>query len=196
MWECMLFVWKNEYGCSHVNEGMNTNKALFLDRDGVINHRIVGGYVRNQHEFILQSEIIPLLRAARQMGYLLILVSNQQGVGKGVMTLEELEHVHEYMQEVLASELDGKGLDDINYCTELASANSIRRKPAPGMLLEAISEHSLDPTLCWFIGDSVSDAQAGRAAGVHTVLIGEHPAESADVIIPHHSGLLALIDLF
>ncbi len=175
---------------------MNTAKALFLDRDGVINHRIVGGYVRNQHEFILHSEIIPLLRSARQMGYLLILISNQQGVGKGIMTLDELEHVHQHMQSVLASELDGRGLDDIKFCTELASAQSPRRKPAPGMLLEAITEHNLVPAQCWFIGDSASDALAGRAAGVRTVLIGEHPTESADVIIPHHSGLFALIDLF
>ena len=174
---------------------MNIKKALFLDRDGVINHRIIGGYVRNRDEFILHSEIVPLLRTARQMGYLLILISNQQGVGKGLMTLDELELVHQHMQSILAAELGSIGLDDIRFCTDLDSMNSARRKPAPGMILEAISEHNLDPEQCWFIGDSASDAQAGRAAGVHTVLIGEHPADSAEVIIPQHSAISTLINL-
>ncbi len=174
---------------------MTSNKALFLDRDGVINHRIIGGYVRTPEEFVLHSDIIPLLQAARKAGYLLILISNQQGVGKGLMSPQDLEFVHEYMQNLLAAKLNGRGLDDIRVCTDLDESHSPRRKPAPGMLLEAISEHHLDPSQCWFLGDATTDAQAGRAAGVKTALIGKFLPTEADVVIPDHAGTKVLIDL-
>jgi D-glycero-D-manno-heptose 1,7-bisphosphate phosphatase len=174
---------------------MASAKALFLDRDGVINRRIMGGYVRTPSEFVLLEEILPLLRSARAAGYLLILISNQQGVGKGLMSTHDLDTVHSYMQDLLAAHLDGRGLDDIRVCTDLDSAQSTRRKPAPGMLLEAIKEFDLDPAACWFLGDAVTDAQAGRSAGVKTALIGNFLPEEADVIIPDHAGLQVFIDL-
>ncbi|MCX6139680.1 MAG: HAD-IIIA family hydrolase [Candidatus Kapabacteria bacterium] len=173
---------------------MNANKALFLDRDGVINQRIIDGYVRTPNEFIVVDEVIPLLRAARSLGYLLILVSNQQGVGKGLMTMDELDVVHLHMQEVLSECLGGRGLDEIYVCTDLASANSLRRKPAPGMLLEAIRNNDLLPHKCWFLGDSLTDVQAGRSAGVGTALVGPFPKGSADIVVSDHNGLHALID--
>lgn len=174
---------------------MASRKALFLDRDGVINRRIMGGYVRTPSEFVLLEDIIPLLRSAREAGYLLILVSNQQGVGKGLMSSHDLDVVHTYMQNLLAAQLDGKGLDDIRVCTDLDSAQSTRRKPAPGMLLEAIEAFDLDPSQCWFLGDASTDAQAGRAAGVKTALIGQFLPTQADFIIPDHTGIQGLVEL-
>ncbi|MBL0323312.1 MAG: HAD-IIIA family hydrolase [Ignavibacteria bacterium] len=174
---------------------MASGKALFLDRDGVINRRIMGGYVRTPSEFVLLEAILPLLRSARSKGYLLILISNQQGVGKGLMSNHDLDVIHSFMQDLLAAQLDGRGLDDIRVCTDLDSAQSTRRKPAPGMLLEAIKEFDLAPSQCWFLGDASTDAQAGRAAGVKTALIGQFLPTEADVIIPDHSGIQALADL-
>jgi len=161
-------------------------KALFLDRDGVINQRIVGGYVRTRSEFHIIGGVIPIMRMAHERGYLLIVISNQQGVGKGLMTLAELEDVHAYMQELLNREL-GRGLDEIRVCTDLDSAKSPRRKPAPGMLLEAIAEYDIDPKCSWFLGDSITDAQAGMACGVNTALIGEFKSWEAQIVAPSHN---------
>ena len=158
-------------------------RALFLDRDGVINRRLVGEYVRTPNEFELLEDILPILAEAKQKGYVLILISNQQGVGKGLMTESDLEEVNGHMQRMIEDRLNFC-LDDIRVCTSLASENDPRRKPQPGMLLEAIQEHSIDPSGSWFIGDSATDAQAGRAAGVRTALVGDHSTSLADVVAP------------
>lgn len=158
--------------------------ALFLDRDGVINRRLVGGYIRSPQEFELLDDVLPIMRAARHRGMMLVLITNQQGVGKGLMTDADLSAVHDSMQAILGERL-GFGLDAIYVCTELASANSPRRKPAPGMLLEAIAELDIDAAASWFLGDSVTDAMAGRAAGVPTILVGDHPADAAEIVVPH-----------
>lgn len=155
--------------------------ALFLDRDGVINERIVGGYVRTPSEFVVLEDVLPILRKAHASGYVLVLITNQQGVGKGLMTQAELDLVHDHMQATLQHRL-GFGVDAIYSCTSLASANDPRRKPAPGMLLEAMEDLDLDPASSVFLGDSLTDAQAGRAAGVRTILVGHHPDGSADQI--------------
>lgn len=156
-------------------------KALFLDRDGIINRRIIGGYVRSIDEFELLDDILPILQRAHDRGYLLILITNQQGVGKGLMSREDLDAIHDHMQSLLKQRL-GFGLDAVYVCTSLASDNDPRRKPQPGMLLEAIADHQLDPAQCWFLGDSLTDAQAGRAAGVKTILVGEFDAYAAEVV--------------
>lgn len=156
-------------------------KALFLDRDGIINRRIIGGYVRTIDEFELLDDILPILQRAHDRGYLLILITNQQGVGKGLMSREDLDTIHDHMQSLLRQRL-GFGLDAIYVCTSLASDNDPRRKPQPGMLLEAIADHDLDPAQCWFLGDSLTDAQAGRAAGVKTILVGEFEEGDADKV--------------
>jgi D-glycero-D-manno-heptose 1,7-bisphosphate phosphatase len=172
-----------------------SRKALFLDRDGVINERIIGGYVVDPSQFILLHDILPILSLARSAGYLLILASNQQGVGKGLMTQRQLDAVNQHMQDVLTGHL-GSGLDDIRICTSLASANDPRRKPAPGMLLEAIKDHHLDPSLCWFLGDSVTDAHAGKGAGVRTALVGDFDADAADLVAPDLREMSSLLAPF
>jgi len=172
---------------------MSSRKALFLDRDGVINERIVDGYVRTVDEFILIPAILPLLRAARERGYLLVQISNQQGVGKGLMSHAQLDVVTAHMQDLLAQNLDGRGLDDLRVCTDLAGMNSERRKPRPGMLLRAMRELDIDPGQSWFLGDSKTDAEAGKAAGVHTALIGSFRDGEADLVLPSHADLDRLI---
>lgn len=161
---------------------MSAQPALFLDRDGVINHRIIGGYITSPTAFELDEAILPLLRLAKNAGYLLVVITNQQGVGKGLMTLDDLHAVHARMNSLLVEHL-GFGIDRIYACTSLASANDPRRKPSPGMLLEAIADHQIDPQRSWFIGDSISDAQAGRAAGVKTLLIGPYAETEADIVV-------------
>lgn len=157
-------------------------KALFLDRDGIINQKIDGDYVKTPEEFIFNDEIFSVLQHAKRMGYLLILVSNQQGVGKGLMTMNQLEQINNYMQRQIADRL-GFTMDELYVCTDLEGSGSIRRKPAPGMLMEAIEKNKLTPSYCWFIGDDVRDAVAGMLAGVQTILIGNFPPTAATVVV-------------
>lgn len=161
---------------------MTKQRALFLDRDGVINHRIIGGYVTSPSVFVLDEHVLPLLRMAHHAGYVLVVITNQQGVGKGLMTLDDLHAVHQHMNSLIQRHL-GFQIDHIYACTSLASDNDPRRKPSPGMLLDAISDLDIEPADSWFVGDSITDAQAGRAAGVHTVLIGQHPETAADIVV-------------
>jgi D-glycero-D-manno-heptose 1,7-bisphosphate phosphatase len=157
-------------------------KALFLDRDGIINVKADGDYIKVASEFVFIDEILNVLKHAKTMGYLLIMVSNQQGVGKGLMTLKQLEDVNNFMQGQLKSRL-GFALDELYVSTDLEGSGSKRRKPAPGMLIEAIKNNTLTPSQCWFIGDNLSDALAGRAAGVQTILIGDFPPTAATIVV-------------
>jgi D-glycero-D-manno-heptose 1,7-bisphosphate phosphatase len=152
------------------------NKALFLDRDGVINVRLVGAYVRTPSEFTLIDEILPLLREARTRGYKLIVISNH------------LDAVHTHMQKMLRAS-GSPTIDAIYSCTDLDNAQSTHRKPAPGMLFDAMREHDVDPSMSWFVGDSRTDAQAGAAAGVHTALIGTFEPSDAEIIVQTHAAL-------
>lgn len=160
--------------------------GLLLDRDGIINKRIIGGYVRRPEEFLLLSDIIPVLDAAREANMIIAVITNQQGVGKGLMTERDLDIVHEEMKRQLQNE--GHTLDAIYHCTDLASAGSWRRKPNPGMIEEAIADFQLIASRSWMIGDSLTDAQAGRAAGLQTALVGDFAEESATIVVPslHH----------
>ncbi len=140
-------------------------KAIFLDRDGVINKRLVGGYVKTPEEFELLPKVKEALKELKKKGYLIIIVSNQQGVGKGLMTEEDLENVNKYMLKLLPE------IDDVFYCTELEEDDPWCRKPRPGMLIEAIIKWRIDPYNSWMIGDSESDMIAGKAIGCKTIQI-------------------------
>lgn len=159
-------------------------KALFLDRDGIINHRIIGDYVKHPSEFHLIPEVLPLFHWAKENNYLTIIITNQQGIGKGLMTESDLNEVHQEMRRQLS--LSGIIPDDIFFCSDLDGTNSPRRKPAPGMLLEAIAKWNINPAQSWMIGDSISDVIAGKSAGTKTILIGNYSNISeADFICPH-----------
>ncbi|NQW29537.1 MAG: HAD-IIIA family hydrolase [Ignavibacteria bacterium] len=160
-------------------------RALFLDRDGVINRRIVAGYVTSPDDFVLIPEILPILSIGHERDYKLIVITNQQGVGKGLMSETDLTLIHQFMQELVHEKL-GFYFDDIYYCADLESNNSSRRKPAPGMIFEAVAEHDININLSVFIGDSLSDGQTGSAAGIRTILIGDFEKESATWVVPTH----------
>lgn len=145
-------------------------KAIFFDRDGVINYRPVGDYVKSPAEFAFCPDIFDFLLHIKNLGYLAIVITNQQGVGKGKMTLAQLDEVHNYMQNKLLESIC-VCFDEIYYCTSLASTGDIRRKPNPGMLLEAIEKYNIDITQSYMIGDSESDVEAGRRAGVRTIFL-------------------------
>ncbi len=170
------------------------NKAIFFDRDGVINSRIKGGYVRSWEEFDFHEEAGRLLQEVKRDGYLAIIITNQRGVGRGLMTEADLQTIHQNLQTLL-SEQFGAMFDDIYYCTD-AEDSSTRRKPAPTMLIEAAEKWEIDLSQSWMIGDSASDIEAGRRAGTKTaylVTIHSEKTPDADLVLHNLSDFSAVL---
>jgi D-glycero-D-manno-heptose 1,7-bisphosphate phosphatase len=169
------------------------NKAVFFDRDGVINKRLIDDYVKSPEEFILNDEIPEIISLVKKNDYLLILITNQQGIGKGIMNIFNLEKIHNYMQNNLIN-LTGYQFDDIYFSSDLADSNSFRRKPNPGMLLEAIEKWDIDTSKSFMIGDSDSDILAGQKAGVSTILVKSgHSNSSPDYHVANLNELMSLL---
>jgi D-glycero-D-manno-heptose 1,7-bisphosphate phosphatase len=143
--------------------------AVFVDRDGVINARLPGDYVRSWAGFRFLRGARPGLRLLREAGYLLIGVTNQRGIGRGLMSETDLAQVHRLMQAALARA--GAALDDILHCPHDLPAACDCRKPRPGMLVRAIERHGIDAARSWIVGDSLSDLEAGRALGIPGILV-------------------------
>jgi D-glycero-D-manno-heptose 1,7-bisphosphate phosphatase len=145
-------------------------KAVFLDRDGVINRKPPEGqYVtcwEEMHFLPRVAEAIALLTGA---GYCVFVVSNQRGVAKRLLTQGELESIHQRMCQELARA--GAAITRVYYCPHEKQPPCSCRKPAPGMLLSAAQAHQLDLNSSWMIGDSDVDVTAGRNAGCKTVRI-------------------------
>ncbi len=144
--------------------------AVFLDRDGVLNPHIPGGYLQSADALVVLPGVAWAVRRLNNARLPVILISNQQGVGKGLMSLADLSAIEARMAEALAHEA-GAWLDRCYYSTELASQNSPRRKPGPGMLLEAARDFNLTLADTVFAGDSPTDIAAGLAAGVGATVL-------------------------
>ncbi len=170
-------------------------RAFFCDRDGIVNRRIVGGYVTRPSEFEMQPHFPEVLQYFVQAGFVPILVTNQQGVGKGIMTELDLAAVHDYMQQQL-QELVGLEFADIFYCPKLKTDATNRRKPSPQMLLEACERHGIDPCASYMLGDMQSDADAGKAAGATSILIPDPEVQNptADIVLHSHKELILKFD--
>jgi D-glycero-D-manno-heptose 1,7-bisphosphate phosphatase len=145
-------------------------EAVFLDRDGVLNPHIPGDYLQSADNLVVLPGVARAVRRLNDARLPVIVISNQQGVGKGVMTIEALMAIEQRMAEGLAHEA-GAHLDRCYYSTELASTDSPRRKPKPGMLLEAAADFGLTLAQTVFAGDSPTDIQAGHAAGVGKTIL-------------------------
>ena len=142
--------------------------TLFLDRDGVINHRIVGGYVRKVAQFSFYEGVpLAMEKLADTFGHIFV-VTNQQGIAKGLMTQDDLQAVHQHMKKVIET-LDGR-IDGIYFCAE--KSPSAHRKPNIGMALQAKNDFpAIDFERAIMVGDSVSDIEFGINAGMKTVFI-------------------------
>jgi D-glycero-D-manno-heptose 1,7-bisphosphate phosphatase len=159
--------------------------AVFLDRDGVINKGVMdeelGEYESPYYaaDVKLEDRAVEGLRTLEELGWPLIVVSNQPAAAKGIVSLAELRAVHERVVELLAEE--GIALDDWRYCfhhpqgvVPQLSGPCPCRKPQPGMLLAATERYGIALDRSWMIGDTDTDILAGRAAGTRTILI-ENP---------------------
>ncbi len=150
--------------------------AVFFDRDGVINISPGDGYVLNWEQFRFAPGAIEATQLCAERGYALVLVTSQQGVGKGAMTQEALDDLHARMQATLAAQ--GAAFDAIEACTHLAGTCTCR-KPSPEMVQRAAQELDLDLERSWLIGDHDRDIQMALNAGVpRTIRVLSHHAPS------------------
>lgn len=149
------------------------HKVAFLDRDGVINVApAAGSYVLNWRQFRFADGTLDMLKALVRKDYRLVVVTNQQGVGKGLMDLEALAAIHRNLSFASASR--GAPIDGLFSCPHLAEWNCACRKPKPGLIHEALRRlpYAVDLARSWMIGDSERDIQAAAAAGLRSLLIG------------------------
>ncbi|MEO7994668.1 MAG: HAD-IIIA family hydrolase [bacterium] len=145
-------------------------RALFVDRDGVMNRLIIAGYVRTPEELELLPESLEALRiVATETDYKIVLFTNQSVVGRGDIPRRTLEAIHQRMLE--AVEAAGGRFDLLQVCAHAPYMQCDCRKPRPGMLYEAAEVLHLDLTQCWTIGDSVRDIVAGKTAGTRVGFI-------------------------
>jgi len=138
-----------------------TNKALFLDRDGVINTD--HGFVRRREDFQFLAGLFELCRYFQNREYKLIVITNQSGVARGYFTEEDVQELHKYMLAELQKERIT--ITDIFYCISVDDAHP-DRKPNPGLFLKARDAHSLDMAASVSVGDKERDIIAARKAGV------------------------------
>ena len=157
---------------------LKKQKAIFLDRDGVIN--IYKGFIRNIEDFELVPNIAEVIKKINESNYLCIVITNQPVIARGEMTFEQLETIHNKMETLLGQ--NGAYLDGIYFCPhhpdggydgevpELKKDCSCR-KPKPGLLLKAAKDFNIDLSQSWMFGDSDRDVEAGLSAGCQAVLV-------------------------
>lgn len=142
--------------------------AVFLDRDGVINAD--GGYVCRVEDFSFLPGTFEALREMARLGFKLVVVTNQSGIGRGFYTEADYQRVTAHMLAELAKE--GVVIAGVYHCPHHPDASCECRKPKPGMIWRARDEHAIDLSRSWLAGDKPSDIEAARRAGiVNTVLI-------------------------
>ena len=146
-----------------------SRKAAFIDRDGVLNEE--RAFVHRIEDFVFVPGSIEALRMLQAAGYLLVVVTNQSGIARGLYSEADYQALTGHMCERLAAE--GISLDAVEYCPHLPDAavesyrvDCICRKPKPGMLTRAIQALEIDPKASFIVGDRLSDVEAGRAAGL------------------------------
>ncbi|MBK8965373.1 MAG: HAD family hydrolase [Saprospiraceae bacterium] len=171
---------------------MKQKPSLFLDRDGVINRRLPGDYVRHPEDFHpVKGALQAIALLAPHFGRIVV-VTNQAGIGKGLMDERDLDAVHRKMQALVQAA--GGRLDGIYFCPHHPDAGCACRKPATGMALQARSDFpEIDFKNAWMVGDSASDMQLGHSLGMRTVLIDgkfEDAAALASMTVDYRFGSL------
>ena len=161
-------------------------RAIFLDRDGTLNRDT--GYVHRKEDWHWLPGVVEALRRFRAAGYLLVVVSNQSGLARGMFSVEDLHALEEWINADLAGH--GAGIDAWYYCPHLPEATGpcTCRKPEPGLILQAAAELHIDLARSWMVGDRVRDVQAGLAAGCSCILL-RPPVEAYENDVPVPDGV-------
>lgn len=154
---------------------MTRQRAVFLDRDGVINVNRPNN-VRTWEQFVFETRSLDALARLGASDFRIIVITNQSGIGRGHMPQSAVEEIHRRMIEQSASV--GARIDRVYFCPHIPEDQCSCRKPLPGMLLRGKAEFDLDLANSYLVGDWVDDIRAARAAGVTPLLVrtgrGEH----------------------
>jgi len=170
-------------------------RAVFLDRDGTLNPD--PGYISNPDDFDLFPGVPQALARLKKAGYLLILITNQSGISRGLITRQQLDLVHQKMQNLLAAA--DANLDAIYFCPHHPEhpLNGIAvcecRKPQPGMIRQAMKDFDIDLTKSYVIGDRSKDIQIAINAGVRPICIRPQPAAGYENV-PTFASLTEAVD--
>lgn len=161
---------------------LNIDKTwtLFLDRDGVINKKLKNDYVKHWIEFEFIEGVTDALKKLNDCFGVIVVVTNQQGIGKGLYRTEDLELIHKNM--LYEIEYMGGRIDKVYFSPYLNSENHPTRKPGIGMALAAKKDYPLiDFNKSIIVGDSMSDMEFGRNAGMKTAYISELPVSNEKI---------------
>ncbi|MCF7847392.1 MAG: HAD family hydrolase [Kiritimatiellales bacterium] len=168
--------------------------CIFFDRDGIVNESPGPGYVQRWEDFYLQPGFVAALRVAKEKGYPAVVITNQQGVAKGLYSEEKLQDIHQRFRVLLrAHRLD---VLDIYYCPHLDADGCECRKPKPGMLIEASKKHGLDLSKSWMVGDSENDVEAGHNAGCRALRVMTDSSEktAAEFCVEHIDEVAGILE--
>jgi len=161
---------------------MTGRKCIFLDRDGVLNEER-GEYTYKLNDFNILNGVPDALKMLKENGYLLIVITNQAGIAKGLYSAEDVMNCHNYLQGQT-----GSFIDDIYYCPHHPiTTQSLLRKPNSLMLEKAMAKWNIDPKASFMVGDSKRDIEAAERVGVKGILIGDK--ESPEKETPHEENL-------
>jgi len=167
--------------------------CVFFDRDGIVNESPGPGYVERWEDFHLQPGFVAALKVVAAKGCPAVVVTNQQGVAKGLYSEEELDSIHGNMRAQLRTH--GVDVLDVFQCTHFAADGCGCRKPKPGMILDASVKHGLDPAKSWMVGDSEKDVEAGQNAGCKTIRVCPHDeATKADFHVEHIDEVAGILE--
>ncbi len=175
---------------------MTLNRALLLDRDGILNQ---DGYIASVDQFVFLPAVFPLLRGAREAGYRLAIFTNQSGVARGYYTEEAYRAVTTHMLAGLRQE--GITIDLVLECFEFPEGRppyarqSFWYKPNPGMVMEAVRRLNLDPARSMALGDKIRDLHAAAQGGIKTGLwlTDETTAPEGVTIVKTHAEALRIV---
>ncbi|GAB2542017.1 D-glycero-alpha-D-manno-heptose-1,7-bisphosphate 7-phosphatase [Rufibacter soli] len=144
-------------------------KAIFLDRDGVLNVER-GDYTWRTQDFEVAPGVPQALALLKQAGYLLIVITNQGGIAKGLYSKEDVLACHQVLQEACGHEIDALYMAP----SHPSKSESLSRKPDSLMLERALAKFNLDPAVCWLVGDQLRDLKAAQKVDVPAILVGPH----------------------
>jgi histidinol-phosphate phosphatase family protein len=166
------------------------NKAVFLDRDGVICRDV--NYCRRTEDFELLPTVPQAIKLLNDHNYLTIVITNQSGIARGYLTHEILTDIHRKMKDELAR--FNARIDDILYCPHHPDEECDCRKPGTALFEQAIHKHSINTSTSFMIGDRRKDIDAGRTAGCRTIFITTGPDNSEENVIKADYIAINLLD--
>ena len=144
------------------------SKAIFLDRDGVINQER-NDYVKNLSEFKIFSGVAEAISLLKKKNFLIVIITNQSAINRKLLNKKTLEKIHSSLRDYLKR--NNTSIDAIYYCPHTPEENCSCRKPKPGLILKAAEDLKIDLKKSWMIGDSKKDIEAAHTAGCNHILL-------------------------